>query len=126
LFHRFYRPLEAGLERLNTLAPSRSFPLRARTELLKRDLLALGWEVQAISELPTCTDLPSLREPEHFAGCLYVLEGAILLQTVGSGSEEFSRRVQTGVDHIQRAIGRMNTLIRDLLDLAKLEAGRWD
>jgi heme oxygenase len=78
LFYGFYRPLEAALERLNTLAPSRRFPLRARSELLKRDLLALGLEVQAISELPTCRDLPSLREPEHFAGCLYVLEGASL------------------------------------------------
>ena len=55
-----------------------SFPLRARTELLKRDLLALGLEAQVITELPTCRDLPSLHEPEHFAGCLYVLEGASL------------------------------------------------
>jgi heme oxygenase (biliverdin-IX-beta and delta-forming) len=78
LLYGFYRPLEAGLERLNTLAPSRKFPLRARTELLERDLLALGFGVQAISELPTCTDLPGLREAEHFAGCLYVVEGASL------------------------------------------------
>ena len=53
------------------------------------------------------------------------MQAAILLQTVGSGSEEFSRRIQTSVDHIQRAVRRMNTLIRDLLDLAKLEAGRF-
>jgi heme oxygenase (biliverdin-IX-beta and delta-forming) len=78
LFYGFYRPMEAGLNRLNTLAPSRTFPLRARTELLKCDLLALGLAVGAIAELPTCTDLPSLSEPEHFAGCLYVLEGASL------------------------------------------------
>jgi heme oxygenase (biliverdin-IX-beta and delta-forming) len=78
LFYGFYRPVEAGLERLNAGAPSREFSLRARTELLQRDLLALGWEMQAISELPTCIELPSLREPEDFAGCLYVLEGASL------------------------------------------------
>lgn len=78
LFYGFYRPIEAGLNRLNTLAPARTFPLRARTELLERDLLSLGLAVQAISDLPTCTDLPNLREPEHFAGCLYVLEGASL------------------------------------------------
>jgi two-component system, chemotaxis family, sensor kinase Cph1 len=53
------------------------------------------------------------------------MQAAILLQTVGSGSEEFSRRIQTSADHIQRAVGRMNTLIRDLLDLGKLEAGRF-
>ena len=78
LFYGFYRPLEADLERLSLLAPSRKFPLRARTELLTRDLLALGLEARAISELPICAALPSLREPEHFAGCLYVLEGASL------------------------------------------------
>jgi two-component system, chemotaxis family, sensor kinase Cph1 len=53
------------------------------------------------------------------------MQAAVLLQTVGSGTEEFSRRIQTSTDHIQRAVGRMNTLIRDLLDLAKLEAGRF-
>ena len=53
------------------------------------------------------------------------MQAAVLLQTVGSGSEEFSRRIQTSANHIQRAVGHMNTLIRDLLDLAKLEAGRF-
>jgi heme oxygenase len=78
LFYGFYRPMEAGLQRLKTLVPDQTFPLRARTELLERDLLAMGWGVQAICELPTCTDLPDLCAPEHFAGCLYVLEGASL------------------------------------------------
>jgi heme oxygenase len=78
VFYGFYRPLEAGLERLNALAPARAFPLRARTKLLERDLLALGLDLQSISELPTCIDLPGLREPEDFAGCLYVVEGASL------------------------------------------------
>jgi heme oxygenase (biliverdin-IX-beta and delta-forming) len=78
LFYGFYRPIEAGLNRLDTLVPSRTFPLRARSALLKSDLLSLGLAGQAISELPTCSDLPGLREPEHFAGCLYVLEGASL------------------------------------------------
>jgi chemotaxis family two-component system sensor kinase Cph1 len=53
------------------------------------------------------------------------MQAAVLLQAVGSGSEEFSRRIQTSADHIQRAVRRMNILIRDLLDLAKLEAGRF-
>lgn len=78
LLYGFYRPMEAGLERLSDLAPSREFSLRTRTELLRRDLLALGSDTQTISELPTCADLPGLRAPEHFAGCLYVLEGASL------------------------------------------------
>jgi heme oxygenase len=78
LFYGFYRPMEAGLQRLKTLAPEQRFPLRARTELLERDLIALGRGVRAISELPTCNDLPDLYNAEHFAGCLYVLEGATL------------------------------------------------
>jgi chemotaxis family two-component system sensor kinase Cph1 len=53
------------------------------------------------------------------------MQAAVLLQTVGSGNEDFSRRIQTSTDHIQRAVRRMNTLIGDLLDLAKLEAGRF-
>jgi heme oxygenase len=97
LFYGFYRPVEAGLERLNILAPARTFPLRARTELLKCDLLALGLAARAISELPTCADLPNLHEPEHFAGCLYVLEGAslggqIITRTLGDRLELTNHR----------------------------------
>lgn len=78
LFYGFYRPMESALRRLKVLAPHQNFPLRERTELLKRDLLALGYALQATSELPTCIDLPDLYAAEHFAGCLYVLEGASL------------------------------------------------
>jgi signal transduction histidine kinase len=53
------------------------------------------------------------------------MQAAILQKAVASGNEEFSRRIQTSSDHIQRAVRHMNTLIRDLLDLAKLEAGRF-
>jgi signal transduction histidine kinase len=53
------------------------------------------------------------------------MQAAVLLQAAGSGTEDFSRRIQTSTEHIQRAVRRMNTLIRDLLDLAKLEAGRF-
>jgi light-regulated signal transduction histidine kinase (bacteriophytochrome) len=35
------------------------------------------------------------------------------------------RRVQTAAERIQRSTEKMNTLIQDLLDLAKLEAGRF-
>jgi light-regulated signal transduction histidine kinase (bacteriophytochrome) len=53
------------------------------------------------------------------------IQAAILLQAVSAERADVSRRIQTSVEHIQRAVRNMNTLIRDLLDLAKLEAGRF-
>ena len=53
------------------------------------------------------------------------MQATILLRTVGPGDHEFSRRLRSSAEHIQRSVDRMNTLIRDLLDLAKLEAGRF-
>lgn len=52
--------------------------LRSRASLLQRDLVALGMTPREMTTLPVCSDLPSLHEPEHLAGCLYVLEGASL------------------------------------------------
>jgi chemotaxis family two-component system sensor kinase Cph1 len=53
------------------------------------------------------------------------MQANILLRTVGPDDSEFSRRLRTSAEHIQRSVDRMNTLIRDLLDLARLEAGRF-
>src|SRR5690606_6307593 len=41
------------------------------------------------------------------------------------GDDEASARLREGVDRIRRAADRMNALIRDLLDLSKIEAGRF-
>jgi heme oxygenase len=77
-FHGFYGPVESALARLVTTTDSLGFPLRARAELLERDLLALGLSRSDIAALPRCADLPRLSRTEHLAGCLYVLEGASL------------------------------------------------
>ncbi len=77
-FYGFYTPVEAGLLRLTAVAPPLGFPLRARSELLGRDLRALGLSRRQIAELPRCDDLPRLACVEDLAGCLYVLEGASL------------------------------------------------
>ena len=74
----FYAPVEAGLVRLAAAGPPLGFPLRARSELIESDLLALGLSRRELAELPRCTDLPRLSCPEDLAGCLYVLEGACL------------------------------------------------
>jgi heme oxygenase len=78
-FLGFYAPVEASLARLAraTEAPL-AFPLRARAELIERDLLALGASPQQVAALPHCADLPCLLSVEDMAGCLYVLEGACL------------------------------------------------
>jgi light-regulated signal transduction histidine kinase (bacteriophytochrome) len=98
-------------------------------EHLRRDAVEIDLERQVVREqraVRARDDLVAvvshdLRNP---LGVIQ-MQAAILLQTVGSGTEDFSRRIQTSTDHIQRAVRRMNTLIRDLLDLAKLEAGRF-
>jgi heme oxygenase len=77
-FYGFYAPVEVGLVRLTAAAPPLGFPLRARCELIERDLLTLGLSRRELAELPRCTDLPRLSCPEDLAGCLYVLEGASL------------------------------------------------
>ena len=78
IFYGFYGPVEASLVRLTAVSPSLGLPLRARSELIESDLLALGSSRCELAELPRCTDLPRLSSPEDLAGCLYVLEGACL------------------------------------------------
>ena len=50
---------------------------------------------------------------------------ATLLRRGAQGDDEASARLREGVDRIRRAADRMNALIRDLLDLSKIEAGRF-
>jgi heme oxygenase len=76
-FYGFYVPVEIDLMRLAATEPL-GFPLRARAELIKRDLLALGLSPAELAELPPCNDRPEMSCLEELAGCLYVLEGAAL------------------------------------------------
>jgi chemotaxis family two-component system sensor kinase Cph1 len=98
-------------------------------EELRRDALELDLERQVLREqraVRARDDLVAvvshdLRNP---LGVIQ-MQAAILLQAASGENEEFSRRVQTSAEHIQRSVARMNTLIGDLLDLARLEAGRF-
>ena len=73
----FDSPIETGLASLAKVAPL-DFPLRARSELLERDLVSLGLSWRELAGLPRCKELPPLSCLDELAGCLYVLEGACL------------------------------------------------
>ena len=77
-FYGFYVPVELDMTRLATAELPLGFPLRARAELIERDLLALGLSRADLAALPLCHDRPELSCVEDFAGCLDVFEGACL------------------------------------------------
>jgi heme oxygenase (biliverdin-IX-beta and delta-forming) len=77
-FYGFYVPVEIDVTRLAAAELPLGFPLRARAELIERDLLALGLSPADLAALPLCRDRPKLSCVEDLAGCLYVLEGACL------------------------------------------------
>ena len=77
-FYGFYVPVEIDVTRLAAAEVPLGFPLRARAELIERDLLALGLSPADLAALPLCSDRPELSCVEDLAGCLYVLEGACL------------------------------------------------
>jgi heme oxygenase len=76
-FHGYYVAIEPRLVGLARETRS-SLPIVARAGLLEQDLLSLGMRAEAIAAAPRCADLPALRDREHLAGCLYVLEGSRL------------------------------------------------
>lgn len=53
------------------------------------------------------------------------LQVGLILRAMPLDREGPWRRLHTSIERIQHATDRMNTLIRDLLDLAKIEAGRF-
>jgi heme oxygenase (biliverdin-IX-beta and delta-forming) len=77
-FYGFYVPVETDVRRLAAAEPPLGFPLRARADLIERDLLTLGVSPPALAALTLCSDRPELSGLEDLAGCLYVLEGACL------------------------------------------------
>jgi chemotaxis family two-component system sensor kinase Cph1 len=54
------------------------------------------------------------------------MQAAMFLRSSGVEGDDVSPRVRAGAERIQRAVNRMNSLVHDLLDLAKIEAGRFD
>ena len=74
----YFEPVETRIAELAPSAPPLGLELAARSQLLVKDLMALGSSAASIAALPRCRDLPPLTTPAHLAGCLYVLEGSRL------------------------------------------------
>ncbi len=90
-FYGFYAPLEASLCRVEGLALAVSdVAARLKTDLIARDLVALGVSAHELPTLPRCSDLPALPDVAHALGCLYVLEGASL------GGQIIARQLAAG------------------------------
>ena len=68
-FYGFYVPVEIDVRRLAAAEPPLGFPLRARAELIERNLMALGRSPAELAALPLCSDRPKLSCFEDLAGC---------------------------------------------------------
>lgn len=53
------------------------------------------------------------------------MQSVLLRSVAGADVDERSSRLRASLDRIQRAVGHMDALIHDLLDLARIEAGRF-
>lgn len=75
-FYGFHRAWESAAAQM---APDRSFfRSRCKTQLLARDLAALGLESDDIMRLPQCLPLMPLTAPAAVLGSMYVVEGSTL------------------------------------------------
>ncbi len=92
LFYGFYHPLERQLRRWQDNPELRPLDLHTRlikAEALQEDLAILRVQhPDEFSDLPECTQLPSLRSVPEVMGCLYVVEGSTL------GGRIITRRLQ--------------------------------
>ena len=53
------------------------------------------------------------------------MQSVLLRNIAGPDADERSSRLRASLDRIQRSVGHMDALIHDLLDLARIEAGRF-
>jgi heme oxygenase (biliverdin-IX-beta and delta-forming) len=83
LLIRFYGFHKAWESDAAELAHDRTFfRARCKTQLLAKDLAALGLEPGEIEALPQCRPLMPLRAPEAVLGSMYVVEGSTLGGTI--------------------------------------------
>lgn len=77
-FYGFLKPLETELLRMSWHGWGEYFNGRVKTELLERDLTQMGTDVEAMSRIPLCTELPACDRLSGCMGILYVIEGSTL------------------------------------------------
>jgi heme oxygenase (biliverdin-IX-beta and delta-forming) len=88
-FLRFYRPLEAALDRLEWQPHGLDLTARRKSSWLEGDLRALGHHPDNVSDWP---NLPTLKSASEGLGALYVIEGASL------GGQVIGRWLATELD----------------------------
>ncbi len=87
---------------------------------LDRQLVRAHHAVRARDDLMAVVS-HDLKNPLH----VIQMQAALLLRSTVQEDDEPARRLRASAERIQRAVDRMNSLITDLLDLAKIEAGRF-
>jgi chemotaxis family two-component system sensor kinase Cph1 len=87
---------------------------------LARQVLREQRAVQARDELVAVVS-HDLRNPMTVISMLC----GMMQKAFSSDGPHTSRRISTAIDTMQQAAGRMNTLLEDLLDTSKIDAGRY-
>ena len=92
--HGFYVPLDAAIqETLRRSADTRGYDYAARSSLLGKDMIDLGYSERAVADAPQCPDMAELVTPVTLGGVLYVIEGATL---GGAGIDRAVQRMLPG------------------------------
>jgi light-regulated signal transduction histidine kinase (bacteriophytochrome) len=97
-------------------------------EELRRNVVEVDLERQLLREqraVQTRDDLVAVVSHDLRSPLGVIQMQAALLSAPDEGDPS-PRRVRDGAQRIQRAVDRMTALIRDLLDLARIEAGRFE
>jgi heme oxygenase len=75
----FHLPIEVQISgRSDWHIPALELSHRIKVPQIRKDLLVLGVDAQALGILPLCAEGPSLESFEELLGCMYVLEGSTL------------------------------------------------
>ncbi|MBZ5711864.1 ATP-binding protein [Nannocystis pusilla] len=113
-----------------TAAPWQADELEAAEDLRRRALeIDLARQVELAQKAVRLRDDLVAVVSHDLRNPLGVIEmaGAVISRGLGrSGSGREAERMTTAIDRIQRSVARMSNLIDELLDVARIEAGRFE